>query len=147
MTTYIPSQGGERKWMLIDADGQVLGRLAAQAARLLMGKHKTTYTTFLDTGDHVIVINAKKIKLTGQKIEKKMYRHHNGFPGGLVEYKAKEMRNTRPEQMIRRAIEGMLPKTKLGKAMVRKLKIYVDDKHPHASQQPAVASARFESRA
>src|SRR5258706_10615489 len=133
MTTYIPSHGGDRKWMLLDADGQVLGRLAAQAARLLMGKHKTTYTTFLDCGDHVIVVNAKKIRLTGQKIEKKIYRHHTGFPGGLVERGAAEMKKTRPEQMIRRAVEGMLPKTKLGKAMARKLKIYVDDKHPHAS--------------
>lgn len=142
MTTYIPSQGGERKWMLIDADGQVLGRLAAQAAHLLMGKHKTSYTTFLDTGDHVIVVNAKKVRLTGQKIEKKLYRHHTGYPGGLVEYKAKEMRNVRPDQMIRRAIEGMLPKTKLGKQMARKLKIYVDDKHPHVSQQPTAVAVR-----
>ena len=127
--------------MLLDADGQVLGRLAAQAARLLMGKHKTTYTTFLDCGDHVIVVNAKKIRLTGQKIEKKIYRHHTGFPGGLVERGAAEMKKTRPEQMIRRAVEGMLPKTKLGKAMARKLKIYVDDKHPHASQQQTAAPA------
>lgn len=142
MNTYIPSQGGERKWMLLDADGQVLGRVAAQAARLLMGKHKPTYTTFLDTGDHVIVVNAKKIRLTGQKIEKKIYRHHTGFPGGLVERGAAEMKSTRPEQMIRRAVEGMLPKTKLGKAMARKLKVYVDDKHPHASQQPVAVAAR-----
>jgi len=141
MATYFPSQGGERKWVLMDADGQVLGRLASQAARLLMGKHKPTYTTFLDQGDHVIVINAKKIRLTGQKLDKKMYRHHTGFPGGLVERGATEMKKTRADQMIRRAVEGMLPKTKLGKAMARKLRVYLDDKHPHISQQPTAAPA------
>src|SRR5689334_6055847 len=99
MTTYFPPQGGEHKWLVIDADGQVLGRLAAQVARLLMGKHKPTYTTFLDTGDHVIVLNAKKLKLTGQKLENKMYRHHTGYPGGVVEKRAAQVKATRPDRM------------------------------------------------
>lgn len=143
MSTYFPPQGGERKWLVVDADGQVLGRLAAQVARLLMGKHKTTYTTFLDTGDHVIVLNAKKLKLTGQKLENKMYRHHTGYPGGVVEKRAAQVKATRPDRMVRDAVEGMLPKTKLGKAMARKLRVYMDDKHPHESQQAVASPAHF----
>jgi large subunit ribosomal protein L13 len=101
-----------------------------------MGKHKPTYTTFLDTGDHVIVINAEKIKLTGRKEEQKVYRRHSGYPGGLTEVGAVKLRATRPTKMIEHAIAGMLPKTKLGKQMYRKLKVYAGDKHPHQAQQP-----------
>jgi len=140
MTTYFPSTTvGDKKWFLMDADNQVLGRLAVKAARILMGKHTPKYTTFMDCGDHVIIINASKIRLTGKKLEQKVYRYHTGFPGGVTEHKAQKMKDTRPDRMIREAIEGMLPKTKLGKAMIGKLKVYVDDKHPHASQQPVAA--------
>jgi large subunit ribosomal protein L13 len=104
---------------------------------ILMGKHKPTYTTFLDTGDHVIVINAAKVKLTGRKESQKVYRRHSGYPGGLTEVGAAKMRATRPARMIEHAIAGMLPKNKLGKQMYRKLKVYAGDKHPHQAQKPA----------
>ena len=144
MKTFFPSNNErEQKWRLVDADGQVLGRLAASVAHLLMGKHKPTYTPFLDTGDPVIVINAGKVQLTGQKLDKKIYRHHTGFPGGLVERRAAQVKSTRPDRMVREAVEGMLPKTSLGKAMVRKLRVYVGDKHPHSSQKPVAAPARY----
>ena len=140
MTTYFPSTTvGDKKWFLMDADNQVLGRLAVKAARILMGKHTPRYTTFMDCGDHVIIINASKIRLTGKKLDQKMYRYHTGFPGGVTEHKAQKMKDTRPDRMIREAIEGMLPKTKLGKAMIGKLKVYVGDKHPHESQKPVAA--------
>ncbi len=143
MTTYFPSTTiGDKKWLLMDAEGQVLGRLAARAAHILMGKHKPSYTTFLDTGDHVIVINASKIQLTGKKLDQKVYRYHTGFPGGVTEHRASKMKQTRPDRMIREAVEGMLPKNKLGKAMIKKLKVYVTDKHPHESQKPTPAPAR-----
>jgi large subunit ribosomal protein L13 len=125
-----------RQWHVVDAADQVLGRIASAAALILMGKHKPTYTTFLDTGDHVIVINAEKVKLTGRKEEQKVYRRHSGYPGGLTEVGAVKMRATRPTRMIEHAIAGMLPKTKLGKQMYRKLKVYAGDKHPHQAQQP-----------
>lgn len=125
-----------RQWHVVDAADQVLGRVASAAALILMGKHKPTYTTFLDTGDHVIVINAEKIKLTGRKDEQKVYRRHSGYPGGLTEVGAVKLRATRPTKMIEHAIAGMLPKTKLGKQMYRKLKVYAGDKHPHQAQQP-----------
>lgn len=137
MNTVFPSGNDiARKWFILDAENAVLGRIATQAATLLMGKHKPTYTPFLDTGDHVIVINAKKVKLTGRKEDQKMYRHHSGYPGGLKEVKASRMRETRPERMLELAIAGMLPKTKLGKQMVRKLNVYAGDKHPHQAQKP-----------
>jgi len=143
MTTYFPSSTIEGKqWLLVDADGQILGRLAARVARLLMGKHKVIYTTFRDTGDHVIVINASKIQLTGQKLTQKVYRYYSGYPGGLRENQAAHVKAQRPDRMVREAIEGMLPKNKLGKAMIRKLKVYVGDKHPHVSQKPVAAPAR-----
>jgi large subunit ribosomal protein L13 len=138
MKTPIPSQGEiVRQWHVVDADGQVLGRIASKAALILMGKHKPTYTTFLDTGDHVIVINAEKVRLTGRKDQQKLYRRHSGYPGGLTEVGAVKMRATRPTKMIEQAIAGMLPKTKLGKQMYRKLKVYAGAKHPHQAQQPA----------
>jgi large subunit ribosomal protein L13 len=137
MKTHIPSPGEiVRQWHVVDAADQVLGRIASEAAMILMGKHKPTYTTFLDTGDHVIVINAAKVKLTGNKEQQKLYRRHSGYPGGLTEIGAVKMRATRPQRMIEHAISGMLPKTKLGKQMYRKLKVYAGDKHPHQAQQP-----------
>jgi large subunit ribosomal protein L13 len=138
MSTVFPSKPGiERKWHLIDANDVVLGKLASKAANLLMGKHKTIYAPFIDTGDHVIVVNAAKVKLTGKKDAQKVYRHFTGYPGGLVETGAQKVRATRPERMIEDAISGMLPKNKLGKQMYRKLKVYAGDKHPHAAQQPS----------
>ena len=137
MSTEFPSKPGiKREWHLLDADNVVLGKLAGQAAMLLMGKHKPTYTPFLDTGDHVIVINAAKVKLTGKKDDQKVYRRFTGYPGGLVEVDARKMRTTRPTRMVEDAIFGMLPKTKLGKQMYRKLKVYAGDKHPHSAQKP-----------
>ena len=139
MSTVFPTkQGIERNWHVIDADDVVLGKLASHAAKLLMGKHKATYTPFIDTGDHVIVINASKVKLTGRKDEQKVYRHFTGYPGGLVETGAQKVRATRPERMIEEAISGMLPKTKLGKHMYKKLNVYAGANHPHQAQQPKV---------
>jgi large subunit ribosomal protein L13 len=143
MKTEFPSKNEiERQWHVIDAEGAVLGRLASKAAMLLMGKTKPTYTPFLDTGDHVIVINAQKVRLTGRKEEQKLYRRHTGYPGGLVEVQARRMRATRPAKMIEDAIAGMLPKTKLGKQMYRKLKVYAGDKHPHQAQKPVALAAQ-----
>ena len=137
MKTVVPSKHEiERQWHVIDADGIVLGRLASKAASLLMGKHKPTYTPYIDTGDHVVVVNAAKIRMTGSKEDQKMYRWHSGYPGGLREVGAKQMRLTRPAKMIEEAIKGMLPKNKLGKQMYRKLQVYADAKHPHQAQKP-----------
>src|SRR5580693_1646117 len=142
MKTQIPSEGEiVRQWHVLDARDQVLGRLASQAALILMGKHKPIYTTFLDTGDHVIIINAEKVRLTGRKDAQKVYRRHSGYPGGLSEVGAVKMRATRPTKMLEQAIAGMLPKTKLGKQMYRKLKVYAGDKHPHQAQKPVGMTA------
>lgn len=139
--TYFPSAGQvPKKWYVLDAEGQVLGRLAARVARILMGKHKPQYTPFLDTGDHVVVINAAKVRLTGHKLEKKIYRHHTGYPGGLVERSARRVKEARPDRMIEDAIKGMLPKTRLGKAMARKLRVYAGARHPHQAQKPETVS-------
>jgi large subunit ribosomal protein L13 len=138
MKTEIPSpEAIERKWHLIDAEDAVLGRVASKAALVLMGKHKTQYTPFLDTGDHVVVVNAAKVRLTGRKEEQKLYRRHSGYPGGLTETKARIVRLARPTRMVEEAIQGMLPKTKLGKQMYRKLQVYAGPKHPHDAQKPA----------
>jgi len=137
MKTVIPStQGFVRQWHVIDAEGAVLGRIAARAAMILMGKDKPVYTPFLDTGDHVIVVNADKVRLTGNKEEQKIYRRHSGYPGGLREESARKVRATRPVRIIEEAIQGMLPKTKLGKQMYRKLNVYAGPKHPHQAQKP-----------
>ena len=139
MSTEFPSKNGiVRQWHVLDAEDVVLGKLASKAAMLLMGKHKATFTPFLDTGDHVVVVNAAKVRLTGRKDENKIYRHFTGYPGGLVETSARRVRATRPQRMVEEAIQGMLPKTKLGKQMYRKLKVYAGDKHPHAAQKPVV---------
>ena len=143
MSTEFPSKGSiQRRWHVIDAQDVVLGKLASKAAMLLMGKTKPTYTTFLDTGDHVIVINAAKVKVTGRKEEDKMYRHFTGYPGGLVEKSLKRVRAERPVRLVEDAIFGMLPKTRLGKQMYRKLKVYAGDKHPHAAQSPVALTVK-----
>lgn len=137
MSTFIPSANAiERKWHVVDASGQTLGRLATQVARILAGKDKPTYTPFIDTGDHVIVINAKDVKLTGLKTDKKVYHRYTGFPGGLRSEQFKKRMVRRPQQTVEDAIKGMLPHTKLGRAMAKKLKVYADAKHPHAAQKP-----------
>ncbi len=138
MRTEYPSKHEiERAWHVIDADEAILGRIASRAAMLLMGKHKPTYAPSIDTGDHVIIINAAKVKLTGSKERQKLYRRHSGYPGGLTETGARKMRETRPERMLELAVSGMLPKTKLGKQMYRKLKVYAGENHPHQAQKPA----------
>jgi large subunit ribosomal protein L13 len=137
MSTPFPSKTDiQRSWYVLDAKDAVLGRLASKAAMVLMGKNKPTYTPFLDTGDHVVVVNADKVRLTGAKEDQKIYRSHSGYPGGLKEVKAKRLRQTRPARMIELAIQGMLPKTKLGKQMYRKLNVYAGSKHPHQAQKP-----------
>jgi len=142
MSTYFPKQGEiVRKWYVIDASGQTLGRLASRAARILTGKNNPRYTPFIDTGDHVVVINADKVKLTGLKSEAKMYRHYTGFPGGLREEEYKKRMQRRPELVVQEAILGMLPKTKMGRAMGKKLKVYKGEQHPHAAQKPEAAKA------
>jgi large subunit ribosomal protein L13 len=124
------------RWHLIDAEGQVLGRVASRAARLLQGKHKATYTPFIDTGDHVIIVNAARVRLTGNKDEQKMYRRHSGYSGGLREERAKVVRQRQPVRLMEEAVRGMLPKSKLGDAMFRKVKVYAGDTHPHRAQHP-----------
>jgi large subunit ribosomal protein L13 len=137
MNTQFPTKNEiPRNWHVLDAEGVVLGRLASKAAMLLMGKTKPIYTPFIDTGDHVIVINAEKVRLTGQKEEQKIYRSHSGYPGGLSEIQAKKVRVTRPIRLVEQAIAGMLPKSKMGKQMYRKLNVYAGDKHPHQAQKP-----------
>jgi large subunit ribosomal protein L13 len=140
MSTFIASVEDAAKsvrWHLIDADGQVLGRIATRAARLLQGKHKATYTPFIDTGDHVIVVNAAKVKLTGRKEDQKIYRQHSGFEGGLRETRARIVRQRHPERLVEDAVHGMLPKSKMGAAMYRKLKVYAGADHPHTAQKPS----------
>ena len=139
MSTFIATPqhiAGTTRWHVIDANGQVLGRIATIAARLLQGKHKATYTPFIDTGDHVVVVNAKKVKLTGRKEDQKIYRQHSGYEGGLREERARVVRAKRPERLVEEAVRGMLPKTKMGDAMYRKLKVYAGPDHPHAAQKP-----------
>ena len=137
MRTEFPSQHEiVRAWHVIDANEAVLGRVASRAAMLLMGKHKTTFTPSMDTGDHVVIINAAKVKLTGGKEGQKQYRRHTGYPGGLIETGARRMRGTRPQRMLELAVSGMLPETKLGKQMYRKLKVYAGEHHPHQAQKP-----------
>ena len=128
------------RWHVIDAKDQVLGRVATAAARLLQGKHKPTYTPFIDSGDHVIVINGALVKLTGRKEDQKIYRQHSGYEGGLREERARLVRQRRPERLVEEAVRGMLPKTTLGDAMYRKLKVYAGPDHPHAAQKPSKLS-------
>ena len=142
-TTYMAKAGDiNRKWYVVDAEGKTLGRLATEVATLLRGKHKPTYTPNVDTGDHVIIVNAAKIELTGNKLQDKMYYRHSGFVGGIKATNAAEMRAKRPEKMIELAIKGMLPKGPLGRQMFRKLNVYAGAEHPHQAQQPEVYELR-----
>jgi large subunit ribosomal protein L13 len=139
MSTFMASAdkaAAESRWHIIDAEHQVLGRLATVAARLLQGKHKPTYTPFIDTGDHVVVVNAAKVRLTGRKEDQKLYRQHSGYEGGLREERARLVRQRKPEKLVEDAVHGMLPKTKMGAAMYRKLKVYAGPDHPHTAQKP-----------
>ena len=137
MSTHVtkPSEI-ERRHYVVDAEGQVLGRLASQVASVLRGKHKTNYSPHLDVGDYVIVVNAAKIKLTGRKLEQKTYFRHSGYPKGFKQVPMKKLMKTRPEQVVRRAIKGMLPKTKLGRRMIKKLRVYSGPEHRHQAQRP-----------
>lgn len=128
----------ERKWYVIDATDKVLGRLATEVATILRGKHKPTFTPHVDTGDFVIIINAEKVRLTGDKWDKKFHVYHTGYPGGRKEVTYKELRNKHPERIIELAVKGMLPKNRLGRSMYRKLKVYAGENHPHEAQKPEV---------
>jgi len=137
MTTVMPKDGAvDRKWFLLDAQDQVLGRLATRVATILRGKHKVVFAPHLDVGDHVVVINAGKVHLTGRKMTDKVYRWHTGYIGGLREVSAERMLRTHPERVIEWAVQGMLPKGRLGRAMFKKLKVYRGAEHPHAAQKP-----------
>lgn len=139
MSTFMAKpQDIKRKWYILDASGKTLGRLATEAARLLHGKHKPTYTPHVDTGDHVIIINAEKVELTGKKLTQKMYTRHSGFTGGLKTTDYKTLLQTKPELALELAVKGMLPHTKLGAVMFKKLKVYKGSEHPHQAQQPEV---------
>jgi large subunit ribosomal protein L13 len=141
MSTYFPSGkdlAGKRKWFVVDAAGKTVGHLASEVASILTGKRNPAWTPFMDMGDHVIVINARKAVLKGSKVQQKVYRRHTLYPGGLRQVSAAEMFAKRPDRVISLAIQGMLPKNKLGKAMAKKLKVYADAEHPHAAQRPQV---------
>ena len=145
MRTFIASaKGADSRWHVIDADGKVLGRIATLTGRLLQGKHKAIYTPHIDTGDHVVIVNAAKVRLTGRKEEQKLYRYHSGYEGGVREERIKEVRAKQPSRIIEEAVRGMLPKTKMGEAMWRKLKVYGGADHPHASQKPKKVTSKSE---
>jgi len=135
-TPLIKKEDINPKWHLVDADGKTLGRLATRVAILLRGKNKPIYAPHQDTGDFVVVINAKKVFLTGKKWKEKIYTHHSGYPGGLKQASAEKIAEKKPERLITMAVQGMLPKTKLGKKLIKKLKVYAGDAHPHEAQQP-----------
>ena len=139
MSTYVAKASEiERKWFVVDAEGKTLGRLATEISMVLMGKNKPTYTPFLDTGDFVIVVNAAKVNLTGNKWNQKMYRYHPGYPGGLKEMTYNDLRKRKPEMMVELAVKGMLPKSTLGRQMFKKLKVYAGPEHKQSAQQPVV---------
>ena len=138
-TTFMANAGNiERKWFVVDAEGQTLGRLAAEVAKVLRGKHKPTFTPHVDTGDYVIVVNAAKVKVTGKKLVQKTYFRHSGYPGGAKFTQLGHMLENRPERVVEMAIRGMLPKNKLGEQMYRKLNVYAGAGHPHQAQKPEV---------
>ncbi|MFS0877473.1 50S ribosomal protein L13 [Solibacillus isronensis] len=142
-TTFMAKgQEVERRWLVVDAEGQTLGRLASEVASILRGKHKPTFTPNVDTGDHVIIINADKIELTGNKLQKKIYYRHTQFAGGLKQRTAGEMKEKYPTQMLELAIKGMLPKNSLGRQMFSKLNVYTGSEHPHAAQKPEAYELR-----
>jgi len=137
MKTYVPKAGEvKHAWYVVDADGVPLGRLAARVATLLKGKHKAEYTPHLDLGDHVVVVNCERVKLTGRKLEQKSYYHHTGYPGGLRQRPVSEVMAKRPEDVVRLAVRGMLPRNRLGRAIMKKLKIYRGADHRHTAQSP-----------
>lgn len=131
-----------RQWYLVDAEGETLGRLASRIAQILRGKHKPIYTPYLDTGDPVVVVNAEKIELTGKKMDQKKYYRHSGYPGGLKETPVRRMLETHPDRVVEKAVRGMMPKGKLGRAMMKKLKVYAGESHPHEAQQPVAIDIR-----
>ena len=137
MTFMQKKETVDRKWYVIDAQGESLGRVAAKAAHILRGKHKPTFTPHIDCGDYVIIVNAKEVNLTGNKLENKMYYNHSMYPGGLRERTAKEMKEKYPVEMMERAVKGMLPHNRLGRQMYKKLFVYAEESHPHMAQQPA----------
>lgn len=137
MKTYLtPVKEIDRKWFVVDVEGKVLGRVASEIATRLRGKHKATYSTFMDNGDFIVVVNADKVKLTGKKWDDKMYHHHSGYMGGLKSISAGDLLVKKPEELIRKAVKGMLPKNSLGRAQLKKLKVYAGGEHPHEAQQP-----------
>jgi len=139
MKTYVAKAGEiERKWFVVDAQGLKLGRLSTEVARILRGKHKPTFTPFLDCGDFVIIVNAEKVVLTGNKLDQKMYRYHTGYPGGLKETSYRKLMSTKPEKAVEMAVKGMLPKNALGRQIYRKLKVYAGPNHEHAAQRPEI---------
>jgi large subunit ribosomal protein L13 len=143
MGSFVPTAGSvQRQWHVIDAEEMVLGRVATEAARLLQGKHKAVYTPHIDTGDHVVIVNAARVRLTGRKEEQKIYRYHSGYEGGLREERAKDVRQKNPVRLVEEAVRGMLPKTTLGEAMWRKLKVYAGGDHPHAAQKPTAVKVK-----
>ena len=138
MKTYSAKpQDIRREWLLVDATDKTLGRLATEVAHRLRGKHKPTFTPHMDTGDHIVVVNAEKIKVTGRKMEQKVYHHHTGYIGNLKSIPLEDLLEKHPERVIEKAVKGMLPKNKLGRAMYKKLHVYAGSEHPHAAQQPA----------
>ena len=138
-TTYsVKKSEIERKWYIIDAENKPLGRVATQAALILRGKHKPTFTPNLDTGDHVIIINCSKVVLTGKKLDQKIYRHHSGYIGGMKEISARQLLNKDPEQMMMRAVKGMLPHNSLGRQQLKKLRVYAGSEHENAAQKPEI---------
>lgn len=143
MKTYVPRAGEiERRWYIVDAEGQTLGRLCSDVARVLLGKHKATYTPNVDTGDFVIVVNAAKIRVTGDKLRQKFYARHSGFPGGFRQRSLDQQMKRFPERVIEHAVAGMLPQNRLGSAMIRKLKVFAGPTHRHVAQQPVSLTPR-----
>lgn len=143
-STYIAKPAEvEKKWYVVDAEGQTLGRLSSEIAKILRGKHKPIFTPHVDTGDFVIVINASKIKVTGSKLDQKIYRRHSGYPGGLKERTLRQMMDTKPEDVIRLAVKGMLPHNTLGRKIINKLHVYSGSEHQHQAQQPIALELKF----
>ncbi len=139
MKTYMAKANEiERKWFIVDAEGKTLGRLASEVAKILRGKHKPIYTPHVDTGDHVIIVNAEKVVLTGKKLDQKMYRRHSGYPGGLKEIPYRRFMAEKPEKAVYEAVRGMLPHNRLGRKMIKKLRVYRGTEHPHQAQKPEV---------
>jgi large subunit ribosomal protein L13 len=137
MRTFIPKKGDiEQKWLLINAEGRILGRMATEVADLIRGKRKPQFTSHLDTGDFVVIVNAEKIKVSGRKLEQKKYYSHSGYPGGIKEETLKDLLERKPEEVIKKAVWGMIPKGKLGRALYKKLKVYRGPTHPHEAQNP-----------